>query len=48
MRGLTLDRNVGVFGYVERLESVVIGKSGGRRRGDSAIAGEQHKPVVHG
>ena len=47
MGRLALDRDVGVFGYVERLKAVVVGESGGCRRGDSTIAGEQHKPVVH-
>jgi hypothetical protein len=48
MGRFALDRDMGVLGHVERLKPVVIGESGSRRRGDSAIAGEQHKPEVHG
>jgi hypothetical protein len=48
MGGLTLYRNMGVLRYVKRLEPVIVGKLGSRYRRDTAIAGEQHKPVVHG
>ena len=45
--GLPLDRDVGVFGHVERGKAVVIGELGCRRRGDAAVAGEKYEPVVH-
>ena len=45
--GLPLDRDMGVFGHVERREPVVVGQFGGRRRIDPTIAGEQNEPIVH-
>ncbi len=47
MGRLALDRDVGVFGHVKRAKPVAFSKSGGRGRGDAAVAGEQHKSVVH-
>jgi len=47
MRRLTLDRDVGVFRHVERVEAIVVGKLGGRRGGNATIAGEKHEPVIH-
>jgi hypothetical protein len=47
MRGLPLDRDVGVLGHIKGVKAVVVGELGGRRRGDAAVAGEQHKPVIH-
>ena len=47
VRGVALDRDVGVLGHVERGKAVLVGELGGRRRGDAAITGEKHKPVVH-
>ena len=47
MGGLALDRNMGVLGHIKRGEAMIIGEFGGRRRGDSTVTGEQHKPVIH-
>ncbi len=45
--GLAFDRDVGVFGDVERGEAVLVGQLGRRRRSDTTIRGEQHKSKVH-
>jgi hypothetical protein len=47
MGGLALDRDVGVFGHVERGKAVLVGEHGRSRRGDAAVAGEKYEPVVH-
>ena len=47
VRGLALDRDMGVLGHVERLEAVVVGELGRRRGRDPTVAGEQYEPVVH-
>ena len=47
VRGLALDRDVGVLGHVERGKAVVVGELGRCRRGDAAVAGEKYEPVVH-
>jgi len=47
VRGGALDRDVGVFGHVERGEPVVVGQLGRRGRGDPTITGEQHEAKIH-
>ena len=46
--GLPLDRDVGVLGHVERVESAFLGRLGRLRGGDAAIGGEQDDAVAHG
>ncbi|MDT5280109.1 MAG: hypothetical protein QOJ20_1304, partial [Mycobacterium sp.] len=45
--GLALDRDVGVFGHVERGKAVVIGEFGRCRRGNAAVAGKKYEPILH-
>jgi len=47
VRGLPLDRDVGVFGHVEGVKPMIVGQFRGRCGRDTAVAGEKYEPVVH-
>ena len=47
MGGLAFDRDVGVFGHVERGETVLVGQLGRRRRSDATIKVNNTKSKVH-